>query len=61
MLIVCASRDEAERLADVLLEYGLAQGAIGLDRQSWQQLPEHPSVIWRCVARDTQPLLDMQP
>ena len=61
ILVVCASRDEAERWADVLLEHGLAQDAIGLNREAWRQLPEHPSVIWRHEARDAQPLLDMQP
>jgi hypothetical protein len=61
LLVVSASRDEGERWADVLLDHGLAHDAIGLDREAWRQLPEHPSVIWRHVARDAQPLLDVEP
>jgi predicted nucleotidyltransferase len=61
LLVVSASRAEAENWADTLLEHGLAQDVIALDRTAWRQLPEHPSVIWRHVARDAQPLLGVQP
>ena len=61
LLVVSASTAEAERWADVLLDHGLAQDVIALDREAWRHLPEHPSIIWRHVARDAQPLLDVQP
>ena len=61
LLVVARNTHEAERWADRLLEQGLAQDAIGLDREAWRQLPQHSSVIWRHVARDAQPLLETQP
>ena len=39
----------------------LAQDVIGLDQEAWHNLPNHPSVIWRHVARDAQPLLEASP
>lgn len=61
LLVVARSTREAERWADRLLDQGVAQDVIGLDRDAWQQLPQHSSVIWRHVARDAQPLLETQP
>lgn len=61
LLVVSASTAEAESWADALLDHGIAQDVIPLDREAWRQLPEHPSVIWRHVARDAQPLLDVEP
>jgi hypothetical protein len=61
LLVVAESRAAAEQWADQLLAHGVAQDVIGLDRMAWQQLPEHPSVIWRNVARDAQPLLAQKP
>ena len=61
LLVVARSTREAERWADRLLDQGVAQDVIGLDRDAWQQLPQHRSVIWRHVARDAQPLLETQP
>jgi len=58
LLVVSASKAEAEIWADNLLDQGVAQDVIGLDRAAWRQLPEHPSVIWQHVARDAQPLLE---
>jgi predicted nucleotidyltransferase len=57
LLVVSASKDDAERWADALMDHGLAEDVIALDREAWRQLPDHPSVIWRHVARDAQPLL----
>jgi hypothetical protein len=61
LLVVARSAREAERWADRLLDQGVAQDVIGLDRDAWRQLPQHSSVIWRHVARDAQPLLERQP
>ena len=61
LIVVARTSREAERWAERLLDQGVAQDAIGLDRESWRQLPAHHSVIWRHVARDAQPLLEMQP
>ena len=61
LLVVAQTTRAAEHWVDRLLEQGLAQDVIGLDREAWQQLPQHSSVIWRHVARDAQPLLEGQP
>ena len=58
LLVVADSKGEAERWADQLLDGGLAQDVIGLDQEAWLNLSNHPSVIWRHVARDAQPLLE---
>ena len=61
LLVVAESSATAEQWADQLLDHGIAQDAIGLDREAWQHLPQHASVIWRNVARDALPLLKQQP
>ena len=58
LLVVSDTKAEAETWADRLLDSGIAQDMIGLDRDAWAQLPHHPSVIWRHVARDAMPLLE---
>jgi len=63
LLVVAHSKGEAEHWADQLLDGGLAQDVIGLDQEAWHRhnLPNHPSVILRHVARDAQPLLEAGP
>ena len=61
LLVVADSKGEADQWADQLLDSGLAQDVIGLDQETWQDLPNHPSVIWRHVARDAKPLLEAKP
>ena len=61
LLVVAENTATAEHWADQLLDYGVAQDAIGLDRKAWHHLPQHTSVIWRNVARDALPLLEQQP
>ena len=61
LLVVADSKGEAERWADQLIDGGVAQDVIGLDQEAWHNLPNHPSVIWRHVARDAQPLLEVSP
>ena len=56
--MVSDTKAEADESADWLLDSGLAQDVIGMDRETWVQLPQHPSVIWRHVARDAMPLLE---
>ena len=58
LIVVSETKAEAEEWADRLLDYGIAQDVIGMDRDAWAQLPQHPSVIWRHVARDAMPLLE---
>lgn len=58
LLVVSDTKAEAEEWADRLLDSGIAQDVIGMDRDAWAQLPKHPSVIWRHVARDAMPLLE---
>ena len=61
LLVVARDQATAEQWADQLMDHGIAQDAIGLDWEAWQQLPQHPSVIWRNVARHALPLLEQQP
>ena len=58
LLVVSDTKPEAEEWADRLLDSGIIQGVIGMDREAWSQLQMHPSVIWRHVARDAMPLLE---
>ena len=58
LLVVARTTRDAEHWADRIMDGGLAQDVIGIDREAWQQLPQHSSVIWRHVARDAQPLLE---
>ena len=58
LLVVSNTKAEAEAWADRLLDSGIAQDVIGMDRDAWVQLPHHPSVIWRHVARDSMALLE---
>ena len=58
LLVVSDTKAEAEEWADLLLDSGIAQDVIGMDREAWVQLPNHPSVIWRHVARDAMALLE---
>ena len=58
LIVVSDTKAQAEEWADRLLDSGIAQDVIGMDRDAWVQLPHHPSVIWRHVARDAMPLLE---
>lgn len=53
-LLVVAAR---KRWTDQLLDHGLADDVIGLDREAWAQLPESDSVIWRNISKVAIPLL----
>ena len=61
LLVVASNQRVVEQWVNLLLDQGLAQDVIGLDREAWMQLPAHPSPIWRGVARDAQPLLEERP
>ena len=61
LLVVAATQEAANHWADLLLDHGVAQDVIGLDQEAWVQLPNHPSVIWRHVARDAVSLLEQDP
>ena len=58
LLVVSHTKAEAEEWGDRLLGSGIAQDLIGMDHDAWAQLPHHPSMIWRHVARDAMPLLE---
>ena len=53
LLVVAASK----RWTDQLLDHGLADDVIGLDREAWAHLPESDSVIWRNISKVAIPLL----
>ena len=57
LLVVADTKGEADQWAGHLLDGGVGQDVIGIDREAWNQLPNHPSVIWRNVAKDAIPLL----
>ena len=61
LLVVAATKEAANHWVDLLLDHGVAQDVIGLDQEAWMQLPDHPSVIWRHVARDAVSLLEQAP
>ena len=58
LLVVAPNQSVVEQWVNLLLDRGLAQDVIGMDREAWMQLPAHRSPIWRGVARDAQPLLE---
>ena len=60
LIVVSDTKAEAEEWADRLLDAGIAQDVIGMDLEAWAQLPNHPSVIWRHVARDAIALLESE-
>ncbi len=57
LLVVAANKHEAETWVDQLLDSGLAEDVIGLDREAWAQLPASDSVVWRNAAKVAIPLL----
>ena len=57
LLVVADSKGDA----DQLLDDGLPQDVIGLDQEAWRNLPNHPSVNWRHVAWDAQPMPEVSP
>ena len=57
LLVVAASKRLADRWTDQLLDHGLADDVIGLDREAWAQLPDSDSAIWRHVSKVAIPLL----
>lgn len=57
LLVVAASKRLADRWTDQLLDHGLADDVIGLDREAWAHLPESDSVIWRNIFKVAIPLL----
>ena len=61
LLVVAANHHEANVWVDRLLDAGLAEDVIGLDRESWAQLPKSQSVVWRNAAKDAIPLLEDKP
>ena len=60
LLVVAAEQADAQRWADRLLDAGLGGDVIAMDRARWQSLPSHASAIWRAVAREAIPLLQLE-
>ena len=60
LLVVAAEQAVAERWADRLVAAGFAGDVIAMDRARWQALPSHASAIWRAVAREAIPLLQLE-
>ena len=61
LLVVAANKHLADTWVDQVLDSGLAEDVIGLDREAWAQLPTNDSVIWRNSAKVAIPLLTEMP
>jgi uncharacterized protein len=61
LLVVAANKHLADTWADQLLDSGLAEDVIGLDREAWAQLPKSTSLVWRNAAKVAIPLLAERP
>ena len=57
LLVVAANKHLADKWVDRVLDSGLAEDVIGLDREAWAQLPKSNSVVWRNAAKVAIPLL----
>ena len=57
LLVVAATQAVADDWGNRVMDSGLAQDVVSLTRQAWSELPNSPSMIWRRVAQDAQPLL----
>jgi predicted nucleotidyltransferase len=60
LLVVAAEQAVAERWAERLVDAGLGGDVIAMDRARWQALPSHASAIWRAVAQEAIPLLELE-
>ena len=61
LLVVAANKHLADTWVDQVLDSGLAEDVIGLDREAWAQLPKSASVVWRNAAKVAIPLLAERP
>ena len=61
LLVVAANKHLADTWVDQVLDSGLAEDVIGLDREAWDQLPKSASVVWRNAAKVAIPLLADMP
>ena len=61
LLVVAANKHLADTWVDQVLDSGLAEDVIGLDREAWAQLPRSKSVVWRNAAKAAIPLLADMP
>ena len=61
LLVVAANKHLADIWVDQVLDSGLAEDVIGLDREAWAQLPRSTSVVWRNAAKVAIPLLAERP
>lgn len=61
LLVVAANKHMADSWVDQVLDSGLAEDVIGLDREAWAQLPKSTSVVWRNAAKVAIPLLAERP
>ena len=61
LLVVAANNHVANRWVDRVLDSGLAEDVIGLDREAWAQLPKSASVVWCNAAKVAIPLLADMP
>ena len=61
LLVVAVNQNVADTWVDQVLDSGLAEDVIGLDREAWAQLPQSNSVVWRNAAKVAIPLLAERP
>jgi predicted nucleotidyltransferase len=61
LLVVAANKHLADTWVNQVLDSGLAEDVIGLDREAWDQLPKSTSLVWRNAAKVAIPLLAERP
>ena len=59
--MVAANKHLADTWVDQVLDSGLAEDVIGLDREAWDQLPKSATEVWRNAAKVAIPLLAGRP
>ena len=53
VLAVASNRDQATDLADAVLRHGMADDALALTEQEWQERRNGNDPYWRAIGRDT--------
>ncbi len=58
LLVVAQARQQADRLADLLLQAGVGDDVIAITRADWQAAAHSPSPYWRSIHAQAIPLYE---
>lgn len=61
LLVVADGQDQADQMADALLDAGLGADVIALSRIRWQAMASSDSPHWRSIHRQARQLLSFGP